>query len=149
MSKREGDPGYAAGRCIHYRSPSAGGGRPGHDTCEAGVDYASFHGVKFDRRPCFLDTGGCSKPDAIACEHLRPPSPEEIAAHETWIKGRMSQLGVVMAGIYAWRIKHKGKSHAEIVECPACKGQLSLSISAYNGHVHGHCRTAGCVSWME
>lgn len=37
----------------------------------------------------------------------------------------------------------------EVVECPACKGRLHLSIAAYNGHVHGKCETDGCVAWME
>jgi hypothetical protein len=35
MSKRPGDPGYAAGWCIHYRASRISG--KGYDTCEAGV----------------------------------------------------------------------------------------------------------------
>lgn len=150
MSKRPGDPGYAAGWCIHYRynhDRDLQGGKP--DTCEAGVDYKTFEGTKFPVRPCFLDKQGQSKPDALPCEHLRRPTPEEIAAHEKWLEFRMDKLGTVMRGIKPWRDAHKGRSAQEIVECPACKGRLHLSIAAYNGHVHGRCETDGCASWME
>lgn len=148
MSKRPGDPGYAGGWCIHYR-PSKIGAVNGHDDCEAGVLHSTFDGVPFAKRPCFLEQKtGASKPDAITCEHLRRPTREEIAAHEGWVKTRFDQFGTVMSGIRPWRDAHKGQPAAEVVECPACKGRLHLSI-ARNGHVHGRCETAGCVSWME
>lgn len=148
MSKRPGDPGYSAGWCIHYRGVSDGKG--GFNTsCEAGVEYETVRGDKFARQPCFLDEKGQSKPGALSCELLRRPTAEEIAAHEEWREGQMKQMMAVMIGIHPWRKKHKGRSHAEVVECPACKGRLHLSITAYNGHVHGRCETDGCASWME
>ncbi len=148
MSKRPGDPGYAAGWCIHYRGISDGKG--GHVTsCEAGVEYDSWRGIGHAKQPCFLDDKGQSKPDAAHCPHLRRPTPEEIAAHKKWSRDRLNVLGKVMVGIGPWRKKWKGQSHAEIVECPACGGKLQLSIAAYNGHVHGRCATPNCVSWME
>lgn len=58
-------------------------------------------------------------------------------------------ISKVRTGIKPWRDAHKGKSAREVVECPACSGKLHLSISSYNGHVHGHCETEGCVSWVE
>ena len=61
----------------------------------------------------------------------------------------MDRMQIVQVGIADWRKAHKGKSASEVVECPACNGKLHLSISSYNGHVHGKCETAGCVSWME
>ena len=76
-------------------------------------------------------------------------TPDEIAAHKAWIDERMNVLGKVMQGIRPWRDAHKGQSAQEVVDCPACKGRLHLSISSYNGHVHGRCETVGCVSWME
>ena len=142
MSKRKGDPGYAGNWCIHFRDASR------NETCEAGVEYASWDGTKFPQRPCFLDNGQ-SRPGALICPKLRCPTPDEIAAHEEWIERRMDLMGAVMVGIGPWRKAHKGKSTAEVVECPACKGRLHLSIAAYNGHVHGRCETDGCVSWME
>ncbi|HEY1244338.1 MAG TPA: hypothetical protein VGF29_05850 [Hyphomicrobiaceae bacterium] len=141
MSKRPGDPGYPAGWCIHYRSA----GR--HDTCEKGVPYDSFKGddAKFDRRPCF--TAGTH--ERAHCGHRRVPTADEIEAHEAWAKERRSVLFTVLEGIMPWRQRWSGKSHSEVVECPACGGRLHLSISGYNGHVHGRCETPGCVSWME
>lgn len=150
MSKRPGDPGYAPGWCIHYRGISDGKG--GFITsCEKGVEYATFRGdgKTFKQQPCFLTKNGESRPDALPCEHLRRPTAEEIAAHEVWANARFSLLRTVMQGISAWRASHKGRSAQEVVECPGCKGRLHLSIAAYNGHVHGHCETVGCVSWME
>lgn len=148
MSKRADDPGYAPGWCIHYRYNRDP--KPGENTCEAGVDLDKFHGTKFGTRPCFLDSKtGESKPDAAPCEKLRRPTPEEIAEHEKWAERRMGKMGLVMKGILPWRQAHKGQSAQEIVECPACKGKLHLSIAAYNGHIHGRCETINCVSWME
>lgn len=146
MSKRPGDPGYAAGWCIHYRGISDGkGGRI--TSCEKGVEYSTFE--PRNRQPCFLTEDGKSKPDALTCEHLRRPTTEEINLHETWLETRLNKTVAVLVAIEPWRKKHKGRSFGEIIECPACKGRLQLSISACNGHVHGHCATEGCVSWME
>ena len=146
MSKRKGDSGYADGWCIHYR-----GTVHGVESCEAGIHYKTAfrdRGVNFQNQPCFLVKGE-SKPDAAHCEHLRRPTKEEIALHEQWFEKHMNMQRTVMTGIHPWREKHKGKSHAEVVECPSCKGRLHLSIAAYNGHVHGKCETEDCVSWME
>lgn len=152
MSKRPGDPGYSAGWCIHYRGITGPRGEI-VTSCEAGVEYATFRNAEGKRlaaqQPCFLDDHGRSKPGALHCEHLRRPTPEEIAAHEQWLAGRIEKLGKAMLGIASWRAKHKGRSHSEVVECPVCQGRLHLSIAASNGHVHGRCGTAGCVAWVE
>ena len=142
MSKLVGDPGYRAGWCIHYR----GIGR--FNSCEAGVVYdETFRSARW---PCFMEKDtGLPKPDADLCSQLRPPTKEEIAAHEVWQRARFDRLISVMEVVKPWRKKHKGRSFEEIIECPACKGRLHLSIAAVNGHVHGHCETKGCVSWME
>ena len=143
-------PGHRAGWCIHYCASPPHYKKDQSWICGAGVDMRkTWNGVKFDKRPCFLDDEGNSKLDAMPCEHLRRPTSEEIAEHEAWCEARMDNLRVVMIGISDWRKKHKGKSHAEVIECPACKGRLHLSIAAVNGHVHGKCETDGCVSWME
>jgi hypothetical protein len=150
MSKRPGDPGYAAGWCIHYRSPSQGYGKPELKTCEAGVPYDRFIGAHFGQQPCFLNKKtGESLPDALPCSSLRRPEPEEIAAHQRWLDERWAKQAMVMIGIAGWRKEHKGKSVQEVVECPACHGRLHLSINSRNGHVHGRCETERCVSWME
>lgn len=50
--------------------------------------------------------------------------------------------------------KHgKRKPKAAITDkmlCPVCSiGELRYAISSHNGHIHGHCNTENCVSWME
>jgi hypothetical protein len=147
MAKRAGDPGYAGGWCIHYRY-NRNAMKPEDDTCEALVRYDTFPKSMYER-PCYLTKTGESHPTAVPCALLRRPTPEEIKAHEEWIDVRMNRMGTVMKGIKPWRDAHKGKSAAEVVECPACKGRLHLSISGYNGHIHGRCETDGCVAWME
>lgn len=149
MSKIPGDPGYKAGWCIHYRY-NRGPKTPENDTCEAGVRFDTFNGDdrSFERRPCFIKPDE-QPSDRAHCPKLRPPTPEEISAHEAWLESRLNTLTTVMEGISGWRAKHKGRSAQEVVECPACKGRLHLSISAYNGHVHGNCETEGCAQWME
>lgn len=103
---------------------------------------------RMDRRPCFIQPGQ-TPADRAPCSSLRPPTAEEITAHEQWVRGRIELLGIVMLGILPWREAHKGRSAAEVIECPACKGRLHLSIAASNGHVHARCETQGCASWME
>lgn len=148
MGRIVSDTGYAAEWCIHYRGTSDGKGGT-VTSCKKGVEYSTFRGTPFQKRPCFLTGKGESKPDSIPCEHLRRPTPYEIAADEASFEAHMNIMRTVMLAIKPWRQKHKGRSHSEVIECPACKGSLHLSISSYNGHVHGHCKTEGCVSWME
>lgn len=126
-------------------------------SCEAGVEYAKFRRENFNstfaQQPCFLTDKGESKPDALPCEHLRRPTPEEIEAHEGWLKERWSKMVVVMEAINPWRQEHKKayKGGAQTIDCPVCGGAktLSMTIAAVNGHVHARCATEGCVSWME
>jgi transposase-like protein len=35
-----------------------------------------------------------------------------------------------------------------IIECPACKSELSYSV-AKNGHIWGKCKTKNCLSWLD
>jgi hypothetical protein len=147
MTERKGDAGYAEQWCVHYRYNHVV--KPGEsDTCNAGVNYEAWRGMPHDRKPCFLDHGK-SRPDAILCPSLRLPTPREIADHKAWITGGMQKIATVMGGIGEWRARHRGKSAADVIECPACKGNLHLSIAAYNGHVRAHCETPECVSWIE
>ena len=143
---RDGLPGEKAGWCVHYRYRDEAG--RDSDTCEAGVQYSSLPKPS-QTRPCFLTDKGESKPHATHCEHLRRPTSDEIEARAIWRRSHMEKLYTVLAGIAGWRAANKGRSHAEVVECPACAGRLHLSIAAYNGHVHGRCETTDCVSWME
>jgi hypothetical protein len=59
-------------------------------------------------------------------------------------------MGKVLKAILPWRKAHQNENYGEVVPCPICGGKLHLTIAgAYNGHVHGHCETKECVSWME
>lgn len=141
VSKRPGDPGYASGWCIHFRSMGQ------HETCEKGVRYDSFSGEdkNMTRMPCFTRPDG---PRAY-CEHRRLPTAKEIADHEEWVVKQMDKLAIVMKAIAPWRKKWKGVNHGEVIECPICKGRLQLMHSGINNHIHGSCHTEGCVAWME
>lgn len=61
----------------------------------------------------------------------------------------MNKFIIVLAAIAPWRKKYKNEGFQEVIECPACKGRLHLSIAACNGHVWGRCETPDCVKWME
>lgn len=148
MSATRNTPGHRAGWCVHYRALMH------HDTCAAGVNYAQLRGdtrgPAINLLPCFIDKPGEPPKERVKCEHFRAPTPEEIAEHKAWFDARMNKMAVVFEVIMPWRAKHKGKSHAEVIDCPACKtGRLHLSIAASNGHVHGQCTTPDCVHWME
>lgn len=143
MSRVADSPGYRSGWCIHYHSTSEA------DSCEAGVSYERFRSTPTLPWPCFMDKDGKPKPDTAICWDQRPPTPEEIEAHRVWAHARAQVLMNVMATVSPWRKLHKGESYSEVVTCAACGGRLHLSIAKSNGHVHGHCQTAGCVSWME
>jgi hypothetical protein len=138
--------GYPARSCIHARFRKATPDSP--YLCGAGVNMEVWRDLRYEQMPCFLDKNGHSQPDAAHCAHLRRPTLEEIAAYEQWLKQNDKDMETVSAGIADWREAHQGQSVSEVVECPACKGRLHLSIF-YNGHAHGHCETEGCVEWVE
>jgi len=144
--KSAGDPGFAPDWCVHFRSMAQ------HKTCKADIDYTELNGGTEYRRmyqlPCFIRAS--EKPgQRIPCDRFIAPTAEEIAQHKQWAEDRESLVRSVKAGIARWRVQHQGCSHNEVVECPACKGHLHLSIAAHNGHVKGRCETGGCVSWTE
>jgi hypothetical protein len=144
--KSKTDAGFAADWCVHFRSMAH------HQACEAGIDYTALNGGteyrRMHRLPCFIKNG--DKPgQRVACENFRAPTVEEIARHRQLSEHRQNLLTAALAGINPWRVQHEGCSHAEVVKCPVCRGQLHLSIAAHNGHVRGNCETGGCVSWAE
>jgi hypothetical protein len=139
------EPGFAADWCIHFRSMAQ------HSTCDAGVDYTALNGGTEYRRmhklPCFIRRDDKPK-QRVRCEQFLAPTIEEISLHEQWDEDCRKLLITAMLGIAPWREMHKGHAHAEVVECPACKGQLHLTATR-NGQVTGSCETLGCVSWSE
>lgn len=138
--------GYPAHMCIHAHDIRKATPDSPY-ICGAGINMEIWRDLRYEQMPCFLENGH-SQPDAAHCTHLRRPTLEEIAAYEQWLKQYHEKISIVTSGIAGWREAHQGQSACEVVECPACKGRLHLSIF-YNGHVHGHCETEGCVCWRE
>lgn len=135
------------GSCIHFTGVQ-------HKKCKLGYVYDSLT----KPLPCMRsytvhwpkERRGQQEPcKHTDCKDYLAPTPEQLAEDEKRIKAAMDRMLRVNAGIAEWRKAHKGKSAQNVIECPECKGRLHLSIAAYNGHVHGRCETAGCVSWME
>lgn len=85
------------------------------------------------------------------CPHWERRSIEHAEARADAIEKAMERMQIVFNVTKSWRTwtKTNRVGKQEVIECPVCKGKLHLSQAAYNGHVHGHCETPDCVSWME
>jgi hypothetical protein len=133
--------------CAHY-APKPGMG----DYCALKCDSSAMFrkaremGGNPNMAPC-LGGHNCADVHAI-CPKWERRSLKHAEARADSIEKSLRQMTIIGPAVKAWRNKPpKGKE--EVIECPACKGKLHLSQSSYNGHVHGHCETADCVSWME
>lgn len=130
--------------CNHYRAMAE------HDTCEVGVPYETFKGLKFEQRPCFMRKGVCPG----GCDKAEFPTPEQIAAEEAeFAKGFENTIKARQAIVASlggpWK---KGTPSAKgAIDCPVCGGEKTLNFSraGYNGHIHAACSTDDCVRWME
>ena len=134
--------------CKHYRAMSE------NDTCEKGVPYDKFNGLKFDDRPCFERNGPGSAPPG--CELADFQTPEERAACEKELNERFAAIGLARQAIVEYcggPWKRGMPSRQGEIDCPACKGngdgKLRFSRAGYNGYIHAGCTTEGCVRWME
>lgn len=129
--------------CKHYRAMSE------HKTCEKGVAYDDFKGLKFDQRPCF-ERNGVAPPGCALAEFQ---TPEERADREREINARLAQIGTARKAIVdhlggPWKRGMAGS--AGEIKCPVCEGgTLRFSRAGYNGHIHAGCSTNGCVRWIE
>lgn len=161
---------HAMRYCQHYDASGVTmiGGKEPHGYCKAGIIYLDqfgraprgkpgsylsdgsyYQSAGIFRRMCCIDGGKRTEEEqrALCPKWLRCTREQGEAEYAETVAAinRMTVVGPVVA---EWREKPPiGK--AEVIECPVCKGRLHLSQSAYNGHVHGHCETVGCVSWME
>lgn len=145
------------GSCKHFNGAQ-------HDLCARGVAYAQFHpGIpcirfteKSARGGTYLKAGEVAaerkpwKYEGKPCPFYEAPTDAEVQADREESDRAMERTFAAIKVASAWRVRPKpAQNRAEVVECPVCKGRLHLSQSAYNGHVHGKCETAGCVAWME
>lgn len=133
-------------RCSHFNGI-------GKNVCEAGVNYeAAFNGGTpgmMQRMACFKHA---STP--MPCALVAFPSADDVAKEIAHINERSDKLRTAMiacradADSHGWG-KDKGGG-ASSIPCPVCNsGTLRYSIANVNGHMHGRCSTAGCMSWMQ
>lgn len=139
-----------AGRCVHFTGLSKG-------KCEAGMSYDE---VDKDMRIVYRAGLPCLKPDECDlgrldgrpqchCPHLQFPTEEEVQKEIDMWAEQTKKMTMALEIIDPIRKAQKGKNWRGVLECPNCKGKLHVTHAAMNGHVHAHCETKGCVSWME
>lgn len=136
--------------CVHY-APKPGMGKG--DYCAIGCDASkrmndARAAGEPNMTPCI---GGHKTPNVLTlCPKWERRSMEHAEKKADAFQKAMERMAIVMPMVNAWRNKPKPAiDRREVIECPKRKGKLHLSQSSYNGHVHGHCETEGCVSWME
>lgn len=147
------------GKCIHFNGIQ-------NDLCKRGVAYKQFGA----NRPCvrFLHKsargGTYLRPGEIpassvplfdestgkACPFFEEPTAAQVQDDRREAEMALRKVEVAINVANKWRVKPKPDNNRyEVVECPVCKGNLSLAQSSYNGHCRGKCETDGCVEWME
>jgi hypothetical protein len=129
------------GKCVHFNGCQ-------NDRCKAGVSYAELRGDKIGL-PCLAKYAPADGP---VCDKRQEPTAEEVATDKAESDRRFGQTmqarAAIVAKIGPYR-RNGGGARGEI-PCPCCAGgTLRYSRAAVNGHIHAHCSTAGCVSWME
>lgn len=147
------------GRCMHFNGAQ-------NKLCLRGVAYEQFRPgmpcIQFMRKSArggtYLRAGEVPAetvpfPGAQPterCPFYAELTDEQVQAARADMDARLAKTVAAIKVAGAWRVKPKPATDRRgTVECPVCKGKLHLSQSADNGHVHGKCETADCVSWME
>lgn len=148
------------GTCIHFN------GRIVNKACAKGILYEQFSPgqpciqtiARSERGGTYLKPGERPAlvrpfPGALPkerCPFYEEPTDEQVQADRELCEAQMVNIALALRVASEWCTRPKPtEDRYEVVECPACKGRLHLSQSAYNGHVHGSCETPGCVRWME
>ena len=133
--------------CKHYRAMSD------HTTCEAGVQYAKFRGLRFDQKPCFWHQSAGEAPPP-GCHLALFPTEEEIAEEEEEMRVRLEGIANARQAIVEhlggpWKKGIAGSRGS--IDCPVCGvgAALHFTRAGSNGHIHAQCETQGCVAWME
>lgn len=126
---------------------------PTDEHCAAGVNIDATWGRSpglFLRIPC------TTKHKEGVTERLRPcflrvlPTPAEQEEEKLRTEAMFANAMVGIVFIQEWKKGWiKGTSRQEVVQCPVCKGRLSLGQSSYNGHVGARCSTQGCINMLE
>jgi len=123
--------------CRHYNGML-------NETCKAGVNYRALAGnadatpLNLLGLPCVLISS------ATPCASLDRPTVAEAQAEED--EFMQHAAGSLLA---IQRARKIGKGRAGVIECPICRGKLSVAVSSFNGHTQGRCATEGCLQWIE
>lgn len=114
--------------------------------CSAGVEYKEVGAM-----PCLpkhlngREPWSCDLFEIMSLAEAEKEADERILIYERGVKARHAAKDDAKAKGYG-----KGHGGAGSVPCPSCDGgTLCYTVASYNGHMHGRCSTAGCVSWME
>jgi hypothetical protein len=133
MKDREETIAHEMKYCQHY-----GHGQGVEMVCKAGMNLkqvqkvvAGSGGITWG--PCI---DGHTLPNVTEhCQHWIQRTREMGEKRADAIERSIQMMTTVLPVVQVWREKPPcGKSGT--IECPICKGQLHLSQSAYNGHVH-------------
>ena len=137
--------------CVHYADHPPGL-LPKDWKCTAGINVYELCGAGSGtmlRMPCryFRKRNDA---DVVQCKRFKStPIEDVIAQDKAWIEF-LEKSKAAMEKVNEIREQHKGESWHGEIECPmGCGGTLHLSISGYNGHMHGRCTTDGCLAWIE
>lgn len=146
MKTREETIAFDMNYCQHY-----GRGKGADMVCSAGMDLKTIKKVPTGKDQ--IKWGPCIEGHTLEnphdhCPHWIRRTREQGEKRADGVQKSMRMMTVVMPVVDEWR-KKLPYGKAEVIKCPECEGRLHLSQSSYNGHVHGKCETAGCVSWME
>lgn len=137
----------AATSCRHDNHE--GGLRKETWVCAAGVKW--FDLVKpldgcMLRHPCsWRETD-----EQVTCPKFEPTPIEDCVAVDKAFEEMERRMTITLPLIGKIKRDHKGHDWRGKVPCPTgCGGVLTLTHSAFNGHVHGFCDTENCLQWME
>lgn len=128
-------------RCKHFTGIQ-------HETCAAGVSYASVRPKDGGGLPCFREPMCTAECPQVAFPTLEDA--EREAAEDEAVMKRHSLAH--RAAHDDAKAKKFGKGHggADSCPCPVCEtGRIYYRVAGYNGHMHAKCETDGCVAWME
>lgn len=131
-------------RCAHFTGIQ-------HDTCQAGISYATVKTAKTDTEPfrfaCFANES-----HGLTCAAAKFPTRAEAETEHVADEAQMARFSLAHRKAHDdAKAKGYAKNHGGVSQCvcPVCNGTLRYSVASYNGHMHGKCETEGCVSWME
>lgn len=113
-----------------------------HKVCNAGIDFRQFP-QNYDQMPCL----GKNAEARALCPKYSGWTKEELEAKEKRFAERLNRMGTIRQAIIA-AVKSTGVRSGKM-PCPCCKTGTVGYSQASNGHVHAHCSTENCASWIE